>query len=79
MNHLDEVYLFKEARIVYAHVGLFCICYRGSNIDFLAIYRVNRILELPPFCIQLEQAYDKRLLWKYQCILSVSGNNQPAC
>ena len=62
----------------YPPVGLFRICYRGSNNGFLAVYRVNDILDLQPFCIQLEQVHNDWSLWKYQCILSVNGDNQSA-
>ena len=73
---LRPALLYKNLQ--YPHVGLFCICYRGSNIGFLAIYRDDRFLDLPPFCIQLGQAHDKRLLWKFECILFVNGYCQPA-
>lgn len=57
---LRPALLYKNLQ--YPLVGLLCICYRSSNIGFLAIYRINRILDLPSFCFQLEQAHVKRLL-----------------
>ena len=73
---LRATLLYKDLQ--YPHVGLFRICYRGSNNGFLAVYRVNDILDLQPFCIQLEQAHNDWSLRKYQSILSVNGYNQSA-